>query len=336
MSDSTALVPTKPSADSFDAERGGSDGGPSQSQALTVRDSGAGALYRPPKPGGTARSRVRTAVLLGGSMAIGTGVALGWFGVLPAATMAIGLAMIQVMAQSLHQNRLGQDVMGGIAGGDLDRALHAAEQALKESPSGAMRTLAAANLASVLMQMDRIQEGVDVLERWPPRWPHVPISTVLWRNNRAFAALVLRHDAELAGMLLDDAEARMQKAGARGFGGDHNYRKIASALAGTRALQCLDSGNAKAALSHLERAYELDGGLSMGFRVAERELCRAESLRRLGRKDEALLAAASLADQPLTQRQEDRLRVLYERLGLEMAAPSKNDEYEPTLDPFLS
>lgn len=335
MSDSTALVPA-----GGPPTTGGSGGGPSASAGSStalVRAETGGALYRAPKPGGTARSRTRTAVLLGGSMAIGTGVALGWFGVLPAATMAIGLAMVQVMAQTLHQNRLGQDVMGGIAGGDLDRALEAAERALKESPSGAMRTLAAANLGSVLMQMDRIQEGVEVLERWSPRWPHVPISTVLWRNNRAFAALILRHDAELAGHLLDDAEARLQKAGSRGFGGDHNYRKISSAVAGTRALQCLDSGNARAALAHLERAFELDGGLGAAFRTAERELCRAESLRRLGRKDEALLSAASLADQALTGRQEERLRVLYERLGVEMA-PERDESQESdlaALDSFL-
>ena len=319
-------------------QSGGSDGGPPSSSTALVPAQNAGvSLYRPPKPGGTIRSRLRGGVLLGGSMAIGTGVALGWFGVVPAATLAIGLAMVQVMAQTLHQNRLGQDVMGGIAGGDLERALVAAERALKESPSGAMRTLAAANLGSVLMQMDRVQEGVDVLERWAPRWPHVPISTVLWRNNRAFAALVLHHDADFAGLLLDDAEARMQRAGARGFGGDHNFRKIASALAGTRALQCLDSGNARAALTHLERAYELDGGVGAGFRIAERELCRAESLRRLGRKDEALLTAASLADQPLTGRQEERLRVLYERLGLEMAAQPPRDDEPQSIghDPFL-
>lgn len=263
--------------------------------------------YRPPRPGRSWRSGLRTMVLLGGSVGIGTGVALGWFGIGAAAFMAVGLATAQVVAQTLHQNRLGQDVMGGIARGDLERALAAAEKALEESPSGAMRTLAAANLASVLMQSDRVTEGAAVLDRWPPGLLHMPLSTVLWLNNRAFASLVLGDDPGFASELLDDAEKRLERAGARGFGGAHNFRKIASAVAGTRAMQLLAVGDPKGALKSLERARELDEATGATFRLAERELCRAASLAKLGRKDEAVLAVTALKDCDLTERQKKRL-----------------------------
>lgn len=272
--------------------------------------------YDPPRPGRTFRSSVRSAVLLGGSIGIGTGVALGWFGVAPAVLLAVGLATSQVVAQSFHQNRLGQDVMGGIAGGDLHKALKAAERALQESPAGAMRTLAAANLASVLMQMDRIADGAAVLDDYPPRWPHVPISTVLWDNNRSFAALVQFRDAIFAGELLDDAEQRLARAGVRGFSGVHNWRKISAAVAGTRAMQCLAAGDARSALASLDRSQELDDSPGVPFRTAERELCRAEALRQLGRKDEAKLVATTLRDVALTERQERTLEGLEDRLGL--------------------
>lgn len=263
--------------------------------------------YRSPRPGRSWRSGMRTLVLLGGSVGIGTGVALGWFGIGPAALLAVGLATAQVVGQTLHQNRLGQDVMGGIAGGDLQRALHAAEQALEESPSGAMRTLAAANLASVLMQGDRIADGAAVLDRWPPGFLHMPLSTVLWLNNRAFASLALEDEPEFSGGLLDEAEKRLERAGPRGFGGTHNFRKIASAVAGTRAMQRLADHDAKEALQHLDRAKDLDDAVGVPFRVAERELCRAEALRQLGRSDEAVLVVATLRDVELTERQRARL-----------------------------
>lgn len=270
--------------------------------------------YRAPRPGRSWRSGMRTLVLLGGSVGIGTGVALGWFGIGPAALMAVGLATAQVVAQTLHQNRLGQDVMGGIAGGDLERALHAAEQALEESPSGAMRTLAAANLASVLMQGDRLADGAAVLDRWPPGFLHMPLSTVLWLNNRAFASLALEEEPAFAGGLLDEAEKRLERAGPRGFGGTHNFRKIASAVAGTRAMQRLADGDAREALHHLDRAKELDDAVGVPFRVAERELCRAEALRRLGRKDESVLVITLLKDVDLTERQRARLEHIERKL----------------------
>lgn len=270
--------------------------------------------YRSPRPGRSWRSGMRTLVLLGGSVGIGTGVALGWFGIGPAALMAVGLATAQVVAQTIHQNRLGQDVMGGIAGGDLSRALRAAEQALEESPSGAMRTLAAANLASVLMQGDRIADGAAVLDRWPPGFLHMPLSTVLWLNNRAFASLALEEEPAFAGGLLDEAEKRLERAGPRGFGGTHNFRKIASAVAGTRAMQRLAADDAREALQHLDRARDLDDAVGVPFRVAERELCRAESLRRLGRKDEAVLVVATLKDVDLTERQRARLEHIERKL----------------------
>ena len=259
--------------------------------------------YRPPRPGRSWRSNLRTVVLVGGSIGIGTGVALGAFGIAPAAMMAVGLATVQVVAQTLHQNRLGQDVMGGIARGDLERARFAAEQALEASPSGAMRTLAAANLASVLMQSDLVLEGVEVLERWPPGVLDMPLSTVLWLNNRAFAAAVLREEPRRIQTMLDEAERRLERAGPRGFGGEHNHRKVASAVAGTRAMERLVAGQAEEALSSLALARQLDEAAGATFRLAERELCRVVALYRTGRKDEAILALAALREQPLTERQ---------------------------------
>lgn len=283
---------------------------PLEAESLPVVDG----TYLPPRPGRSWRAGMRTVVLLGGSVGIGTGVALSWFGIGPAALMAVGLATAQVIGQTMHQNRLGQDVMGGIAGGDLSRALHAAEHALEESPSGAMRTLAAANLASVLMQSDRLADGAAVLDRWPPGFLHMPLSTVLWLNNRAFAAVALRADAEYPGELLDDAETRLERAGSRGFGGSHNFRKIASAVAGTRAMQQLAAGEPKEALKHLERARELDDAVGVPFRVAERELCRADALRRLGRHDESILALTVLRGAELTERQRAELLSIEEAL----------------------
>lgn len=272
--------------------------------------------YEAPRPGKSMRSSMRSLVLVGGSVGIGAGVALGWFGLGPALVLAFGLATSQVLAQTMLQNKLGQDVMGGVAGGDLARALHAAERALSESPAGPMRTLAAANLASVLMQADRIADGAAILDRYPPHWPHAPVSTVLWNNNRAFAALVQYRDAGYAGALLDDAEKRLHKAGIKGFGGVHNYKKIGAAVLGTRAMQALQAGDPKAAIAALDQSHALDEAVTSTFRAAERELCRAEALRRLGRRDAALLVATMLREQRLTRRQMRGLEALEQRLGL--------------------
>ncbi len=281
-------------------------------------------VYEPPRPGRSMRSSMRSLVLLSGSVGIGAGVALGAIAVPHAILAAVGLATFQVVAQSFHQNRLGQDVMGGIARGDLDQALLAAERALLESPAGAMRTLAAANLASVLMQLDRIRDGARVLDEHRPRWPHVPIATVLWENNRAFALSITPADADAADALLDDAERRLEKAGPRGFGGVHNFKKIAGALAGTRAMQCLVAGDPKAALQSLARAESLDDGAGAPFRVVERTLCRAESLRQLGRRDEAILVAIELFELPRTYRQSRATEALAVRLDIPF--PQAGDE----------
>ena len=286
--------------------------------------------YRPPKPGRSLRTGMRTLVLLGGSVAIGTGVAMGAFGVLPAAMMAVGLATAQVVAQSMYQNRLGQNVMGGIARGDLDQALHAAEKALEESPTGAMRTLAASNLASVLMQADRVHDGARVLDRYPPgRIGSIPLSTVLWLNNRAFAHVVLNDQSATATALLDEAQARLKKAGTRGFGGLHNQRKIAAALASTCAMERLAHDDPKAALRYLEESQQLDDSMRAAFRTAELELCRAEALRRLGRHDEAILTVIELRDSDLTERQHEVLRVLEEKVNVRSKGAS--DVSQPEL-----
>lgn len=273
-------------------------------------------VYRPPRPGSSLRSSLRTAVMLGGSVFIGSGVALGAFGLGAASLMAVGLATIQVVFQTGLQNRLGQDVMGGIARGDLGRALAAAEAALESSPSGSMRTLAAANLASVLMQSDRVRDGAAVLDRFRPGLLQMPLSTVLWFNNRAFAAVVLGEAEPSAAALLDQAERRMQRAGSRGFGGDHNFAKIASALAGTRAMERVAAGEPQAALQALQAARSLEDTQESAFRVVERELCRVEALAGLGRKDEAVLAWLSLQECERTPRQQARYEHLRQRLAI--------------------
>src|SRR5437660_538394 len=114
--------------------------------------------YRAPIPGPPWRSAARFAVLRRGSAAIGIGLATGGLTVAAAALLAVSLATGQVLAQTWRQNRLGQAVVGGISLGDLDAAQAAAERALVESPAGVMRTLAASNLASVLIQRDRVDE----------------------------------------------------------------------------------------------------------------------------------------------------------------------------------
>lgn len=298
----------------------------SDSQALVPYEGQGGPnlpdLYRAPKPGRSWRSAARFGVLVGGSAAIGVGVAVGSFGVGAAALMAVGLATVQVVAQTFRQNRLGQDVVGGIAGGDLNIALAAAERALAESPSGVMRTLAASNLASVLIQLDRVDDAAVILDQYPPGILHMPLATVLWLNNRAFAALALAPQTPPDELivdpqkLLDEAERRIGKASPRDLGGPHNAKKLASAVAGTRAIERVQAGDAKTALASLERAKELDDGLGTPFRTAERELCRAEALRLAGRKDEAVLAVAALEDAPMTTRQRERFGKVAGKLDL--------------------
>jgi hypothetical protein len=284
--------------------------------------------YQPPRPGHNWRARTRTGVLIGGSMLIGAGAAVGIFSVATSALMALGLAGGQVVTQLARQNRLGHDVTGGIADQNLDKALAAGEQALEEAPSGAMRTLAAANLASVLMQQDRIQDGSHVLDLFPPRWPHVPAATILWKNNRAFAHLVLGEDLDSAGALLDDAEQRLEGAGLDGAGGSHNFRKISSALSGTRAMYFLRIGSPKEALGALERSHLMDDNKMPPFRAIERDLCRAEALRRLGRADEALFVVTAMSQLPTTERQRKSLHRLKEKLGMKRFPDAEKREDE--------
>lgn len=339
---------------------------PSSSSELVV-------AYRPPVPGRSLRTVGRFAVLLGGSAAIGVGVASGLVTLPAAAFCAVGLATGQVLAQTWRQNRLGQSVVGGITLGDLDKARAAAEKALAESPAGVMRTLAASNLASVLIQQDLVVDAAVVLDRHPPGFFHMPLTTVLWLNNRAFAHLAASLDdaapapavdalADLeavladagaedaddsdsdsesesdalaapttapttalarreepgagAAVLLDEAEKRLHKATVRDLGGPHNARKLASALAGTRAIERIVAGDGKGALSALKRAGEQDDGPATPFRTAERELCRTEALRLVGRRDEATIVLESLIEQPMTPRQRRRSVALAARLGL--------------------
>jgi hypothetical protein len=277
--------------------------------------------YDPPRPGNNWRAKLRTGFLIGGSMMIGAGAALGYFGFAASGLLALSLASGQVLAQIARQNRLGQDVLGGIATRDLEKALRAGEKALEEAPSGAMRTLAAANLASVLMQLDRIDDGGHVLDLFPPRWPHVPVATILWKNNRAFAHLARMEHLEKARPLLDDAEERLRKAGIDGAGGTTNFNKISSALFGTRALQLLRSDHSKEALNALERSRRLDQDTVPHFRSVERDLCQAEALRRLNRADEALLIVTAMQQCKMTERQKGLMQTLEKKLGLQSIAP---------------
>jgi hypothetical protein len=274
--------------------------------------------YKVPIPGRTWRSAARFAVLVGGSAAIGVGVATGGLTVAAAALFAVTLATGQVLAQTWRQNRLGQAVVGGISLGDLDAAQLAAERALVESPAGVMRTLAASNLASVLIQRDRVEEAGNILDKYPPGILHMPLATVLWLNNRAFAHLASGNPegADAAAPLLDEAERRLQKATPRDLGGPPNARKLVAAVAGTRAIERVSHKDGKGALEGLERARQVDDGPSTAYRTVERELCRAEALRLVGRPDEATLAVEALTDTAMTERQQARMRDLARRLGL--------------------
>ena len=274
--------------------------------------------YRVPVPGRTWRSAARFFVLVGGSAAIGVGVATGGLTVAAAALLAVTLATGQVLAQTWRQNRLGQAVVGGISLGDLDAAQVAAERALVESPAGVMRTLAASNLASVLIQRDRVDEAAAILDKYPPGILHMPLATVLWLNNRAFAHLAsgTPEGPDAATPLLDEAERRLGKASARDLGGPQNSRKLIAAVAGTRAIERVEHKDGRAALAHLERARQVDDGPSTSYRTVERELCRAEALRLTGRADEATLAVGALTDTPMTERQRARMTRVSTKLGL--------------------
>jgi hypothetical protein len=275
--------------------------------------------YRAPVPGRSLRSVGRVAVLFGGSAAIGVGVAAGLVTLPSAAVLAVGLASAQVFAQTWRQNRLGQSVVGGIALGDLDAARRAAERALAESPGGALRTLAASNLASVLLQQDHVDDAAAVLDEHPPRFLHMALTTVLWLNNRAFAHLARSFDdgtdeVAAAAALLDEAERRLTRATTRDLGGDENARKLNAALAATRALERTFAKDGKRALQALRRAAAHDDGPPTTFRLVERELCRTEALRLVGRTDEATITLESLTAHTLTPRQRRRVEHLRQRL----------------------
>lgn len=313
MSESTALVRSRPSRAS-----GTSTSGLSGDDADDSTDTQALVPYKSPVPGRTWRSAARFAVLVGGSAAIGVGVATGGLTVAAAALLAVTLATGQVLAQTWRQNRLGQAVVGGISLGDLDSAQVAAERALVESPAGVMRTLAASNLASVLIQRDRVDEAAAILDKYAPGILHMPLATVLWLNNRAFAHLAGDNPegAEAATPLLEEAERRLAKASPRDLGGPQNAKKLVAAVAGTRAIERVAHKDGKAALASLDRACQVDDGQSTPYRVVERELCRAEALRLVGRPDEATLTLEALTDTQMTARQIERHRALATRLGI--------------------
>jgi len=218
--------------------------------------------------------------------------------------------------------------------GDLQAAQRAAEKALTESPAGVMRTLAASNLASVLIQQDLVDDAARVLDQFPPGFFHMPLTTVLWLNNRAFAHLARSHDvaaapivlqdpaspatdeAAAAAALLDEAERRLHKATTRELGGVGNARKLNAALAGTRAIERTLARDGRGALNALKRAAENDDGPATAFRTIERELCRSEALRLLGRTDESAIILESLTAQTMTGRQARRLEALRGRQPL--------------------
>jgi hypothetical protein len=318
MSRSTALVRRSPSdlsTDPLDPSEFNED---TTALASGSDDETALAPYAAPVPGKTWRSLARFSVLVGGSAGIGIAVAGGGLTFAGAALLAVGLATGQVLAQTWRQNRLGQAVVGGISLGDLDTAQQAAELALTESPAGVMRTLAASNLASVLIQRDRLDDAARILDKYPPGVFAMPLATVLWLNNRAFAHLALDDDdgRTAAGPLLEDAERRLGKASARDLGGPQNSKKLLAAVCGTRAIERAAHRDGRAALAYLERARQVDDGPSTAYRTVERELCRAEALRLVGRMDEAIVSAESLMDTAMTERQKKRAKDVAARLGL--------------------
>lgn len=377
MSDSVRL----PRERSLFDDASGDDDGARVDTALVPVDVGGAAVapYRPPVPGRSWRNVGRFLVLIGGSGVIGVGVATGLVTLPAAGFFAVALATGQVLAQTWRQNKLGQSVVGGISLGDLDAAQRAAERALTESPPGAMRTLAASNLASVLIQKDLVDDAAAVLDRYPPSFFHMPLTTVLWLNNRAFAHLALAHELTLAaddaraapaprpaadasknsddsdnddsddydenddnddndivvhalarrpvGATVDDerasaagllgeAERRLERASPRDLGGPQNARKLLSALSGTRAIERAMARDGRGSLASLKRAQEHDDGPSTPFRTIERELCRTEALRLLGRTDEATITLESLTDHALTARQRRRAHALERKMGL--------------------
>jgi hypothetical protein len=320
--DEKGLLRLRPDRGLFDDESSVDDGPDVGARALVpLQERPALERYRPPEPGRSWRNAGRLMALVGGSAVIGVGVASGIVTLPAAGFFSVVLATGQVLAQTWRQNRLGQSVVSGIALGDLPAARRAAEHALVESPSGVMRTLAASNLASVLIQQDLVREAGDLLDRHPTGFFHMPLTTVLWLNNRAFAHLALTLSGEedtaaTAAELLDEAERRHKKASARDLGGPENARKLASALAGTRAIERVVAKDGKGALRALRQASAVDDAQATPFRTAERELCRTEALRLLGRKDEATITLESLIDQPLTERQQRRHAVLSSSLGL--------------------
>jgi hypothetical protein len=329
--DAVASFPTGPRdresslfADDVDSEgETARDGDASiDGDAAGARGSSSTALvaYRPPVPGRSMRSVGRAVVLVGGSAALGVGVAAGALTLPVAGALAVTLATAQVIGQTWRQNRLGQSVVGGITVGDLDAARRAAERALVESPGGVMRTLAASNLASVLLQQDLVDDAARVLDKHPPRFLHMALTTVLWLNNRAFAHLVRSVDgadeAAAAAALLDEGERRLARATTRDLGGPENARKLHAALAGTRALERTFAKDGKSALLALRRAAEHDDGPATTFRTVERELCRTEALRLVGRTDEATIVLESLTAFALTARQERRRSALAKALDL--------------------
>jgi hypothetical protein len=318
MSDEATHDPTAPPADVDRSAAASSSLDGARATALVLAEPSSLRLYKAPAPGRSLRSLLRVGVLMGGSAAIGVAVAVGALSVGGAAVVAVGLASLQVFSATWRQNRLGQDVLGGIATGDLDRAQRAAEKALVESAPGAVRTLAASNLASVLIQRDRVQDAAAVLDRFPPGLWHMPFVVALWLNNRAFAHMATGRPSEIesAAPLLDEAEARVAKASTRELGGPLNARKLTSALAGTRALERVYAKDGKTALTFLARAAEHDVGPPAAYRIAERELCRIEALRLVGKSDEAALALEATRGSAMTERQRARFTVLEQRLGL--------------------
>lgn len=286
----------------------------SPSTALVRVENHAPVPYRTPAAGRSWRRALGFVGLMIGGASIGIGVATGIMGPIAAVALTAGLAVSQTMMLLSRQTVLGRKIVEDIHKQKLVTALKTAEQCLVDSPAGALRTLAAANLASVLLQMGKVGEAIQVLDDYQPlAFYRLPLSHVIWLNNRAFAALQVG-DQHTASTLLVEAQSILRHTQDSRLGGIANASKLKSAVAGTQALAHEQAGRYTEALQMLDEADAISQEPPTPFRTVERDLCRAFCLLALDERDEAALIALALREYPHTEPQQRRYDKLYKQL----------------------
>ncbi len=286
-----------------------------QERALEKRSSGAITGYQPPRPGSSIGHTVNRAMLMGTSVALGAGVALSAFGVLPALGIAAVIAGMHVTFQAAKQNHWGHHVLNKITLGELEAAQKAAEEALRHAQPGGLTVLAGANLASVLLQRNRVSDGIYVLNRHRPRWPHVPIATALWLNNRAFAELITSGQLDDIDHWLSRAEQFLEKVDKNDVGGQEGYDLMHAAILSSRALQAVKLGQYDLAHSYIRHIEDIEHDHFPEYRVVEKELCRIAILVGEKRIDESVLAAAGMERLSMTPLQRKRFALLNQTIS---------------------